>query len=313
MVIIYDFRNARRHEKRRKNRAEALRVEGDEIVARLRLVESLVRSEPFFPVDDLKTLSGPRMTSVSTIRATAPRTDEAPGRGVYKQAPFARPGQDPDEPVDAPAEYDQRCEAKLYRSFLHLVRDDFSWLGSAVAALARFPQALPLLRNADRIVHEARDWLAEKAGPATASASTDTFGYPITVKTCGAPIADVDPIFDADRRLVCNWIQWRDGADRFCADRCIRLADLDRALERLARAIAGRLTEPIIAEDCGSRGGQVVIGAEKIATATRRTPAGVLRLIQGGKLPVASVAGEHVSTQDLLRPHRRHGVSAIAA
>jgi hypothetical protein len=60
-------------------------------------------------------------------------------------------------------------------------------------------------------------------------------------------------------------------------------------------------------------GRQVVTGVEEIATATRRTPAGVLRLIQGGKLPVYEVEGTPTSTHAMLRPHRRYGVSAIAA
>jgi hypothetical protein len=60
-------------------------------------------------------------------------------------------------------------------------------------------------------------------------------------------------------------------------------------------------------------GRQVVSGIEEIATATRRTPAGVLRLIEGGKLPVAVVDGKPVSTQAMLRRHRRYGVTAIAA
>jgi hypothetical protein len=60
-------------------------------------------------------------------------------------------------------------------------------------------------------------------------------------------------------------------------------------------------------------GCQVVTGVEEIASATRRTPAGVLRLIQGDKLPVYTVDGEPTSTHAMLRPHRRYGVSAIAA
>ena len=60
-------------------------------------------------------------------------------------------------------------------------------------------------------------------------------------------------------------------------------------------------------------GRQVVTGAEEIASATRRTPAGVLRLIECGKLPVHTVDGKPTSTQAMLRPHRRYGVTAIAA
>jgi hypothetical protein len=60
-------------------------------------------------------------------------------------------------------------------------------------------------------------------------------------------------------------------------------------------------------------GPQVVTGVEEIASATRRTPAGVLRLIQGGKLPVYTVDGKPTSTHAMLRPHRRYGVTALAA
>jgi hypothetical protein len=60
-------------------------------------------------------------------------------------------------------------------------------------------------------------------------------------------------------------------------------------------------------------GPQVAVGVEEIARETRRTPAGVLRLIQGGKLPVAKVNGETISTTSMLRRHRRYGASAIAA
>jgi hypothetical protein len=60
-------------------------------------------------------------------------------------------------------------------------------------------------------------------------------------------------------------------------------------------------------------GPQVVTGVEEIATETRRTPAGVLRLVKGGKLPVASVNGKPVSTTAVLRRHRRYGETAIAA
>jgi hypothetical protein len=60
-------------------------------------------------------------------------------------------------------------------------------------------------------------------------------------------------------------------------------------------------------------GPQVVTGVEEIARETRRGRAGTLRLIEGGKLPVASIGGETISTKDMLRPHRRYGVSKIAA
>jgi hypothetical protein len=60
-------------------------------------------------------------------------------------------------------------------------------------------------------------------------------------------------------------------------------------------------------------GPQVAVGVEEIAKETRRTPAGVLRLIEGGKLPVAKVNGETISTTSMLRRHRRYGETAIAA
>jgi hypothetical protein len=58
---------------------------------------------------------------------------------------------------------------------------------------------------------------------------------------------------------------------------------------------------------------QVVVGVESIARETHRTPAGTLRRIQGGKIPVATIAGQPTSTQDLLRRCRRYGETAIAA
>jgi hypothetical protein len=62
-------------------------------------------------------------------------------------------------------------------------------------------------------------------------------------------------------------------------------------------------------------GPQVVVGVEAIARATQRSPSGALRLIEGGKLPTAKIAGEFVSTVEALRPYRRYGdsVARLAA
>jgi hypothetical protein len=310
MVIIYDFRNAKPPEKRRKSCARSPVVGEDEIVERIKLVEMLVRTDPR-PLDD-GAYDGPQ-----AVRKTLSSSDgEAHSHGTFRQVYLeAQPGVGPYEIEEDRAQYDERMADALYKRFLHLVRDDFSWLGTALEAAAKFPKA-PRIRNADRIMNEALDWLVEKAGPTVYSQVWDFFGSPdpVTIRSSGPLIADPDPIFDADRRLVCSWVKSRDGIDNFCRDRCIEPHNLEQALGRLARAIAARLTQPIIAEDRGeTHGGQVVIGADKIAAETRRGRAGTLRLIEGGKLPVASVAGKHVSTRDLLRPFRRYGESAIAA
>jgi hypothetical protein len=63
MVTIYDFRNAKPPEKRRKSCARSLRGGEDEILTRLKLVETLVRSDPQ-PLDGM--IAGPE-----TIRARA--------------------------------------------------------------------------------------------------------------------------------------------------------------------------------------------------------------------------------------------------
>lgn len=58
-------------------------------------------------------------------------------------------------------------------------------------------------------------------------------------------------------------------------------------------------------------GPQIVVGVDAIARETQRSPKGALRLIQGGKLPATKVAGEFVSTIEVLRPYRRYGDSAV--
>ncbi len=133
------------------------------------------------------------------------------------------------EIVDKVAQYDRRLSKALYKRFLHLVRDDVSWLRTAVEATGKYSKPQPRMRNAEWLINEALDWLVEKAGPTIRTQGTDCFGYTVTVKTCGAPIADADPIFDADRRLALNWIKSRDGIERFCADRCIKQPNFQSA------------------------------------------------------------------------------------
>ena len=137
----------------------------DEIVARLKLVEMLVRTDPK-PLDDGAGNDGPQ-----TVRKTLSSSDgEAHGHGAFRQVYLeAQPGVGAYEIADERAQFDERMADALYKRFLHLVRDDFSWLGTALAAAAKFPKA-PRIRNADRILNEALDWLVEKAGPTVYSA-----------------------------------------------------------------------------------------------------------------------------------------------
>jgi hypothetical protein len=113
------------------------------------------------------------------------------------------------------------------------------------------------------------------------------------------------PHLESARQKVWAWVKSRG-----------RESEPTAALEQFAAFLAEvsiSAEAPLFKTPIAHKGGQVVIGPEKIAAETRRTPAGVLRLIEGGKLPTASVAGQHVSTKDILRPHRRYGASAIAA
>jgi hypothetical protein len=85
---------------------------------------------------------------------------------------------------------------------------------------------------------------------------------------------------------------------------------LYRAFLRMARADASWFGAALewFSETFGA---QVVVGLAAIAHETQRSTSGALRLIEGGKLPAAKIAGEFVSTVDVLRPHRRHGDSAV--
>jgi hypothetical protein len=85
---------------------------------------------------------------------------------------------------------------------------------------------------------------------------------------------------------------------------------LYRAFLRMARADASWFGAALewFSETFGA---QVVVGVDAIAHETQRSPSGALRLIEGGKLPAAKIAGEFVSTVDVLRPYRRYGESAV--
>jgi len=96
----------------------------------------------------------------------------------------------------------------------------------------------------------------------------------------------------------------------------------EREFQRLYRAFmrmaivdvtwfATALTWFVEADEPPVFGPQVVVGIDAIARETRRSPAGALRLIEGGKLPGLKVAGVLVSTIEALRPHRRYGGSAM--
>lgn len=183
-----------------------------------------------------------------------------------------------------PGEAEQ--ERRAYRAFVRLATDDPSWFQAALEwtleTFANRPEQFAP-RNGDSIVIEVLDWLVEREG---------------------------DPKSEAARVILLDWIRSRMTDAAFCKGRSIKLAYLRRAIETYSRAIGERI-DTMLAED-RPYGAQVVIGAEAIATETRRSTAGALRLIEGGKLPVAHLAGEVVSTRDLLRPHRRY-VTALAA
>ncbi len=184
-----------------------------------------------------------------------------------------------------PGEAEQ--ERRAYRAFVRLATADPSWFQAALEwtleTFASRPERFAP-RNSDSLVVEVLDWLVKR---------------------------ESDPKSEAARVMLLDWFRSRMTDAAFCKDRSIKLADLRRAIKTYSCAIAERI-DTMLAEErhCA---GQVVVGAEAIAAETRRSPAGVLRLIEGGKLPVVRLAGEVISTQDLLRPCRQYGVNAIAA
>jgi len=175
-----------------------------------------------------------------------------------------------------PVDYGDRSEAQssaLYRWWRHSVRDDATWFSVAIEWAADNEPEFFEPRDLDAIEDEALDLVAQEVD---------------------------DPDVEQARRSVWTWLRSRGALVEPAAD-----------LERFASYLAATGT-PLKASPAW-RTRQFVIGLNEIAAETRRTPAGTLRLIQGGKIPIATIAGQPVSTQDLLRPSRRYGETAIAA
>ena len=187
-----------------------------------------------------------------------------------------------------PKSGEAKQERRAYRAFVRLATADPSWFQAALEwtleAFASRPERFAP-RNSHSLAMEVLDWLVER---------------------------ESDPKSEAARAMLLDWIRSRMTDAEFCKGRGIRLADLRRAIETYSSALANRI-DTMLVEDRPHTSGQVIVGAAAIAAETRRSQAGVLRLIESGKLPVARLAGEVVSTQDLLRPCRQYGVNALAA
>ena len=186
-----------------------------------------------------------------------------------------------------PGEAEQ--ERRTYRAFARLATADPSWFQAALEWTLETFASRPgrfAPRNSDSLVIEVLDWLVKR---------------------------ESDPKSEAARVMLLGWIRSRMTDSAFCKERSIKLADLRRAIETYSCALADRIDTMLVEERHSA--GQLIVGAGAIAAETRRSTAGVLRLIEVGKLPVARLAGEIVSTADLLRrePFRRYGATAIAA
>jgi hypothetical protein len=177
---------------------------------------------------------------------------------------------------EEPVDFGERTEAQnagLYRWWRHSATADATWFASAIVWAADNEPEFFQPRDLDEIEDEVLDLVGQEVD---------------------------DPNLEDVRKTVFKWLRSRGQIEEPTAE-----------LERFAAYLNEHGT-PLKASTAW-RMRALVIGVDEIAAETRRTPAGTMRLIQGGKLPVATVAGKPCSTQDLLRPCRRHGVTAITA
>jgi hypothetical protein len=175
---------------------------------------------------------------------------------------------------DEPVDYNERSEAQdaqLYRWWRHSATADATWFASAIVWAADNEPEFFEPRDLDAIEDEVLDLVGQEVD---------------------------DPNLENVRKAVFKWLRSRG-----------QMVEPTAELERFAPYLAEHGT-PFKASTAW-RTRALVIGVDEIAAECRRTPAGTLRLIEGGKLPVSTIAGQPCSTQDLLRPHRRHGVTAI--
>ncbi|MGA8584414.1 MAG: hypothetical protein WB715_11370 [Roseiarcus sp.] len=196
----------------------------------------------------------------------------------------------------------ERCRRKT----LTRIRAEPSWFARLCAAHDALP-ALPALdRNAGARADEAMQWIIEVEG---------------------------DPALERARQIVLCWLRSGQPQRAFAASKGLHRTELRRLIDSYCSTVADRLkTAPasaairLAANDCptAERKGErrtwrpalsvdqrvysnaqtVVRGVDEIAAVTRRKPASALRLIEGGKAPIATLAGQPVAIRELLDTSR---------
>ena len=183
---------------------------------------------------------------------------------------------------------------RLRKATFKLVSDDFSWWATLCREFeALVDNELPPA-NAELLALEAMDWIVQPED--------------------GARV-------ETARKLTLAWLRSGLSQRTFCRLVGGNRTALRRAADTYFSALAERLNAaprrpafplPATFRRFAPRSPDIATGVEEIAAAIRRRPAHVLRLIAGGRLPVAIVAGERVASKSLLR-HSMRQTALIAA
>jgi hypothetical protein len=196
----------------------------------------------------------------------------------------------------------ERCRRKT----LTRIRAEPSWFARLCAAHDALPKLPPFDRNAGARADEAMQWITE---------------------------VEDDCALERARQIVLCWLRSGKPQRAFAASKCLHRTELRRLIDSYCGAIASRLNaapawaavrlaanDRPTAEHKGERlvwrpalsvdqrvyrdRETIVKGADAIAAVTRRKPPSALRLIEGGKAPIAMLAGEPVAIRELLDTSR---------
>ncbi len=178
---------------------------------------------------------------------------------------------------------------------LSRVRSEPSYWTRLCAIREAVGPVAPFDRNAKERALEALDWIVE---------------------------VEDDCALERARQIVLCWLREGKTQRAFAKAKGLCRVALRRLIERYCLAIADRINaagRPIIAirrghcKDGGHRESDVVRGVDQIAAVTRRKPASALRLIEGGKAPIATLDGEPVALRQMLVKWRSTSKARLAA
>ena len=189
------------------------------------------------------------------------------------------------------------CELieRTRKTVLSRVRSEPSYWTRLCAIREAVGPIEPFDRNAEERALEALDWIVD---------------------------VEDDCALERARQIVLCWLREGKTQRAFAKAKGLCRVELRRLIERYCSAIADRINaagRPIIAirrghcKDGGHRESDVVRGVDQIAAVTRRKPASALRLIEGGKAPIATLDGEPVALRHMLVKWRSPSKVRLAA